>query len=134
MPKNLDLTSRMAAYNDFRLYFMGEISRSDLASRFTVSSAGATHDLVLCRQIAPQDIEFDGRSKIYRIGKAFSPIFEHATQRVLSTLALGFGDGVNGDSQPLLAAWATITSPRISGQEGKPYGRASSHWYRNSVL
>ena len=88
------------AYIDFRLYFMGEIGRPDLASRFGVAPAGATRDLALYREIAPQNIEFDGSNKSYRIGKAFAPIFEHATQRVLSALSLGFGDGVSVDAQP----------------------------------
>ena len=90
------------AYIDFRLYFFGEIGRPDLASRFGVAPAGATRDLALYREIAPQNITFDGSNKIYRISKTFSPIFEHAAQRVLSALALGFGDGVNVESQPLL--------------------------------
>ena len=90
------------AYIDFRLYFFGEIGRPDLTGRFGVAPAGATRDLALYREIAPQNIEFDGSSKVYRIGKQFVPIFEHAPQRVLSSLALGFGDGVNGVSQPLL--------------------------------
>ncbi len=89
------------AYIDFRLYFFGEIGRPDLIERFGVAPAGATRDLALYREIAPQNITFDGSHKIYRIGKAFSPIFEHATQRVLSALALGFGDGVNGPAKPL---------------------------------
>jgi len=103
------------AYVDFRLYFMGEIGRRDLASRFGVAPAGATRDLALYREIAPQNIEFDGSNKIYRIGKAFSPIFEHGPQRVLSALALGFGDGANVDSQPLLPCEspAVLSSPRM---------------------
>ncbi|WP_198014147.1 WYL domain-containing protein [Pseudoxanthomonas sp. J35] len=90
------------AYIDFRLYFFGEIGRPDLIERFGVAPAGATRDLALYREIAPQNITFDGSNKIYRIGQTFSPLFEHAPQRVLSALALGFGDGVNGASQSLL--------------------------------
>ena len=103
------------AYIDFRLYFMGEIGRPDLANRFGVAPAGATRDLALYREIAQQNIEFDGSSKIYRIGKAFIPIFEHGTQRVLSALALGFGDGVNVDSQPLLPCESptALSNPRM---------------------
>jgi len=103
------------AYIDFRLYFMGEIGRPDLASRFGVAPAGATRDLALYREIAPQNIEFDGSNKIYRIGKTFSPIFEHAPQRVLSALSLGFGDGVNGESQPMLPCEspAALSNPRM---------------------
>ena len=74
--------------------------RSDRA--FRRGSGGATRDAALYREIAPQNITFDGSHKIYRIGPTFSPLFEHAPQRVLSALALGFGDGVNGATQPLL--------------------------------
>jgi len=90
------------AYIDFRLYFFGEIGRPDLIERFGVAPAGATRDLALYREIAPQNITFDGSNKIYRIGQAFSPLFDHASQRVLSALALGFGDGVNGATHQLL--------------------------------
>jgi predicted DNA-binding transcriptional regulator YafY len=90
------------AYVEFRLYFMGEVGRPDLTSRFGVAPAGATRDLALYREIAPNNIEFDGSSKIYRIGKTFSPVFEHAPQRVLSALSLGFGDSVNSDTKSLL--------------------------------
>lgn len=103
------------AYVDFRLYFFGEVGRPDLASRFGVAPAGATRDLALYREIAPQNIEFDGSNKIYRIGQAFSPLFDHAPQRVLSALALGFGDGVNGATQPLLPCESptALSNPRM---------------------
>jgi hypothetical protein len=48
--------------------------------------------LALYREIAPQNITFDGSNKIYRIGQAFSPLFDHAPQRVLSALSLGSGE------------------------------------------
>lgn len=103
------------AYVDFRLYFFGEVGRPDLASRFGVAPAGATRDLALYREIAPQNIEFDGSNKIYRIGQAFAPLFDHASQRVLSALALGFGDGVNGATQPLLPCESpsALSNPRM---------------------
>jgi len=103
------------AYIDFRLYFFGEIGRPDLMERFGVAPAGATRDLALYREIAPQNITFDGSNKIYRIGQAFSPLFDHPSQRVLSALALGFGDGVNGAMQPLLPCESptALSSPRM---------------------
>lgn len=103
------------AYIDFRLYFMGEVGRPDLASRFGVAPAAATRDLALYREVAPKNIEFDGSSKIYRIGKAFAPLFDHAPQRVLSALSLGFGDGVSGESLPMLPCEspAVLSSPRM---------------------
>ena len=103
------------AYIDFRLYFFGEIGRPDLIERFGVAPAGATRDLALYREIAPQNITFDGSNKIYRIGQTFSPLFDHASQRVLSALALGFGDGVNGATQPLLPCESptALSNPRM---------------------
>ncbi len=102
-------------YIDFRLYFFGEIGRPDLIDRFGVAPAGATRDLALYREIAPQNITFDGSNKIYRIGQAFAPLFDHASQRVLSALALGFGDGVNGATQPLLPCESptALSNPRM---------------------
>lgn len=114
--ENLSQSQReRLAYIDFRLYFFGEIGRPDLTSRFGVAPAGATRDLALYREIAPQNIEFDGSSKVYRIGKDFVPLFEHAPQRVLSAIALGFGDGVNVGTQPLLPCEspAALSSPRM---------------------
>ena len=103
------------AYIDFRLYFFGEIGRPDLIERFGVAPAGATRDLALYREIAPQNITFDGSNKVYRIGQAFSPLFDHASPRVLSALALGFGDGVNGATQPLLPCESptALSNPRM---------------------
>ena len=59
-------TRERLAYIDFRLYFFGEIGRPDLIKRFGMASAGATRDLALYREIASQNIEFDGSNKIYR--------------------------------------------------------------------
>jgi predicted DNA-binding transcriptional regulator YafY len=103
------------AYIDFRLYFFGEIGRPDLIERFGVAPAGATRDLALYREITPQNITFDGSNKIYRIGQAFAPLFDHSSQRVLSALALGFGDGVNNAMQPLLPCESpsALSNPRM---------------------
>jgi hypothetical protein len=90
------------AYIDFRLYFFGEIGRPDLMTRFGVAPAGATRDLALYRELAPENITFDGSSKIYRIGDAFVPRFDHPPQRVLTALAQGFGDGASAPTAPLL--------------------------------
>lgn len=84
------------AYIDFRLYFLGEVSRADIASRFGVAPAGATRDLALYREAAPKNIVFDGSSKTYRIGSAFLPLFDHPLNRTLTALSQGFGDGLGG--------------------------------------
>lgn len=69
-------------------------------ARFGLAPAAATRDLALYREVASQNIEFDGRSKSYRIAEGFVPVFEHAAARVLSALSQGFGDGITGSSLP----------------------------------
>lgn len=90
------------AHIDFRLCFLGEVSRGNICARFGVAPAGATRDLALYREAAPDNIVFDGRTKTYRIGTSFVPLFEHPINRVLSSLSLGFGDGVGGGEGPMV--------------------------------
>lgn len=84
------------AFIDFRLFFIGSVSRGDIVGRFGVSLAVSTRDLALYRDVAPSNISFDGSSKSYRIGLDFSPLFEHPLDRVLLALSKGFGDGLGG--------------------------------------
>ncbi|WP_426116103.1 WYL domain-containing protein [Massilia sp. PWRC2] len=102
-------------YLEFRLYFMGEIGRPDLSARFGVAPAGATRDIAMYRELAPQNIDFHNSSKTYRISSEFVPIFEHLPQRVLSSLSLGFGDGVDGEPRSLLPCEfpAILNCPRM---------------------
>lgn len=102
-------------YLEFRLYFMGEIGRPDLSARFGVAPAGATRDIAMYRELAPQNIDFDNSSKTYRISSEFVPIFEHPPQRVLSALSLGFGDGVDSEPRSLLPCEfpAILSCPRM---------------------
>lgn len=103
-------------YLEFRLYFMGEVGRPDLFSRFGLAPAGATRDIALYRELAPKNLSFDNSSKTYRINSDFVPIFEHPPQRVLSALSLGFGDGVEGsETRSLLPCEfpAILTCPRM---------------------
>lgn len=84
------------AHLDFRLFFLGEVSRADISERFDVAPAVATRDLARYRNLAPKNIRFDGRSKTYRVTDEFRPLFEHSLERALSALAIGFGDGQGG--------------------------------------
>lgn len=90
------------AYIDFRLYFLGEITRADITARFGVAPTGATRDLSMYRESAPENIVFDGSSKTYRIGPGFRALFDHQLDRALSALSQGFGDGLGGASRGLV--------------------------------
>lgn len=87
---------------DFRLYFLGEVSRADISGRFGVAPAVVTRDFARYRALAPDNIRFDGSSKTYRATEEFRPKFEHRLERALSALSMGFGDGLGGGSAGLV--------------------------------
>jgi hypothetical protein len=79
---------------DFRLYFLGELRRADLADRFGTAPAAATRDIAQYKLIAPGNLRLDGTTKAYVTTSGFVPVFDHQPQRVMSALAQGFGEGV----------------------------------------
>jgi len=81
------------AFIEFRLWFLGDVSRKDLMERFGIAPAVATRDLASYRELAAHNIDFDGSRKVYIASASFVPVFEHSAERVLSTLSRGFGDG-----------------------------------------
>lgn len=108
------------AYIEFRLWFFGEVTRKSVLDRFGVATAAGTRDLMLYRDLAPQNAEYEG--KVYRYLPTFRPLFQHQVHRVLSALTSGFGDGERGNenaviphevparlNQPSLDILATVT-------------------------
>ena len=108
------------AYIEFHLWFFGEITRKNVLERFGVATAAGTRDLMLYRELAPQNVEYEG--KVYRYVPTFKPLFQHQVHRVLSALTSGFGDGERGVAgeqlphavparlnQPSLNILATVT-------------------------
>ncbi len=77
---------------DFRLYFLGDLSRTDLVQRFGIKEAAATRDITQYRELAPQNLNYDPRAKQYRVTPTFQPLFEYSPQRVLAALTQGLGD------------------------------------------
>lgn len=103
------------SYIDFRLYFLGELRRVDVMTRFGIAPAGATRDIAQYRELAPRNLFLDS-SKVYRPNEGFSPLFEHSPQRVLTALSQGFGEGVADQSQSLIRCElpAFLTQPSMS--------------------
>jgi len=79
--KNLDdlnhAQRERLAFIEFRLWFLGDVRRPDLIDRFGIAPAVATRDLTAYRELAPENIDFDGRRKLYVPKPSFSPLFEH---------------------------------------------------------
>ncbi|MEM5316515.1 WYL domain-containing protein [Paraburkholderia sp. JHI869] len=87
---------------DFKLYFLGELRRSDVVERFETGPAGATRDIALYREIAPENLQLDPTTKAYLPTQEFTPLFEHQAQRVLTALSQGFGEGIGENLQPMV--------------------------------
>lgn len=112
------------AYIDFRLYFLGDARRQDLIQRFGVAPAVATRDFAQYKEIFPNNIGFEGKTKSYITGDAFSPAFNHVPERVLTALSQGFGDGVNPVGGPMLTCELPLVLNRPSMAILAPVSRA----------
>lgn len=85
---------------DFRAQFLGSIARVNIVRRFAVGEAAATRDLALYRSLAPDNLDFDQRAKLYRRAAGFLPIFEHDPVRTLTAVSEGLGDDAAGEIGP----------------------------------
>ncbi|MGF1687440.1 WYL domain-containing protein [Photobacterium japonica] len=84
------------AFIDFALYFFGEVTRKDLIDRFAVGHAATTRDLALYKELMPDNLKLDMRSKKYFKQADFLPLFTLDLQKTLATISLGYGDGFAG--------------------------------------
>lgn len=87
---------------ELRLRFLGEIGRAELMQRFGIASAAASRDLALYKELAPRNIDYDGRGKRYLLGADFTPLFTIPTGQILSWLAEQLGDTAAPTSNSLL--------------------------------
>jgi len=89
---------------EFKIYFTGQIGRSDLMHRFGISEAAATRDLAIYRDAAPANIELDHTTKLYRITDSFALHFLKETEPrvLLRALVHGIGDDFGVPPAPLV--------------------------------
>ena len=60
---------------DDRLWWVGSLNRSDLVLRFGISPPQATNDFSLYQNLAPTNIKYDPKKKLYVCGNDFVPLF-----------------------------------------------------------
>ncbi|ERO63248.1 helix-turn-helix transcriptional regulator [Pseudomonas piscis] len=111
-------------YIDFRLYFTGMVSRTDLMDRFGLGAAAATRDFAQYREIASNNTELDTVSKLYVIRDTFSPLVVHSPERVLAALSQGFGYGLDSDEKPLIPYEAVSLLSKPKAEVLAPLTRA----------
>ncbi|MFZ6742790.1 WYL domain-containing protein [Undibacterium sp. JH2W] len=102
------------AFIEFRLWFLGKVTRKDVMERFGIASAAGTRDLVLYKELAPNNATYEG--KMYHYRDSFLPLFQHQAERVMSALCSGFGDGEASIGQNLLAhdVPARLNQPKLA--------------------
>ncbi|WP_434661532.1 WYL domain-containing protein [Paraburkholderia sp. A3BS-1L] len=79
---------------ELRVYFAGELRRSDIEARFGIKPAAASRDLSVYREIASDNLAYDAVARCYRPTDRFKPVYEFRAERVLAWLLNGFGDGL----------------------------------------
>jgi len=88
---------------DFRVCFLGTIGRNDLVTRFGIKAAAATRDITLYKELAPQNLEYDTKAKVYTRSNRFEPLFDYSSNQALAALAHGFGDDFVGTHKGFIA-------------------------------
>lgn len=81
------------AFVELRLRFVGEIRRQDLVTRFGIQAAAATRDIAQYKEMAPRNMEYDTKGKVYVRAAWFRPLFDFPAERILTWLSQGYGDG-----------------------------------------
>lgn len=81
------------AFIELRLRFVGEIRRQDLVTRFDIQAAAATRDIAQYKEMAPGNMEYDPKGKVYVCASWFRALFDFPAERVLTWLSQGYGDG-----------------------------------------
>jgi hypothetical protein len=84
------------SFIDFSLLFKGSINRKELTEKFEMGMANATRDLTLYKELAPQNIDFNAKGRIYLQAKKFKPLFNYNSKQTLAKLANKISDGFDG--------------------------------------
>ncbi len=90
------------AFIELRLRYCGEFRRQELVARFGVRSAAATRDIAQYRELAPRNLEYDTKGKVYVRTSGFWPLFDFPVGRVLTWLSHGYADGEPVPSKPVV--------------------------------
>lgn len=81
------------AYIDFKLYFTGSVTRSEIVQHFKLGMSAATRDINLYKEHAPKNMVYDNTERKYFLTNSFTPLFNHDAKRTLVKLAHQISDG-----------------------------------------
>jgi len=90
------------AFMELRVRFLGEVRRQDLFGRFGIQAAAASRDLATYKDLAPGNLDYDSKNKVYVRSDLFRPVFDFPPARVLAWLTRGYGDHEPTKQRPLV--------------------------------
>lgn len=103
------------AFLELKAFFCGELKRADIESRFGIAPAAASRDLHAYRELNPGQLTYDPAQRRYVPSEGFKPLFPFSTERILSWLLRGFGDGLDNQRNPIPCdGVAQLTRPNLS--------------------
>tara|TARA_R110002072_G_scaffold277064_1_gene438806 strand:- start:24399 stop:25286 length:888 start_codon:yes stop_codon:yes gene_type:complete len=81
------------AYIDFKLLFVGFVTRSEIVTHFEKGLTSATKDLNLYKELCPENMDYNAKEKKYLQAANFKPLFKHDPRKTLVKLANQITDG-----------------------------------------
>ncbi|ASP46301.1 WYL domain-containing protein [Cognaticolwellia beringensis] len=81
------------AYIDFKLLFVGRVTRNEIVTKFEKGMSGATADLNLYKELCPNNMSYDNKQRMYIQTDKFKPLFTHDPRKTLVKLANQITDG-----------------------------------------
>jgi len=70
-------TCERLRYIEFRVLFLGEVCRPDIAHRFGVKAATCSRDIALYQELAPQNLRYELSRRRYVSTPEIKPLFDH---------------------------------------------------------
>lgn len=81
------------AYIDFKLLFVGRVTRNEVVTKFEKGMSGATADLNMYKELCPNNMFYDNKQRMYIQSDTFKPLFTHDPRKTLIKLANQITDG-----------------------------------------
>jgi hypothetical protein len=85
-------------YIDFKLMFVGYLTRSEIVCHFEKGLSSATRDINLYKELCPQNMVYDAKDKRYYQTASFKPLFTHDPRKTLVKMANQITDGFDAIS------------------------------------
>ncbi len=103
------------AYIDFKLLFVGFVTRIEIVTHFEKGLTSATKDLNLYKELCPENMDYNAKEKKYLQASNFKPLFKHDPRKTLVKLANQITDGFDaiGDIEFPVEAPSQLNIPDI---------------------